>query len=76
MSLELDLLDEKRKQAAVKTTQYKDQAAKLYNKNICHHQFMVGNLVLRQVFQNTQYPILTNWLQHAKDFTKWRTSRY
>lgn len=56
MTIELDLLDEKKEQAKIRIAHYKDQATKFYNKNVQPQGFNVRDLVLRRALQNTQDP--------------------
>ena len=61
----LDFLDEKRDQAAIRLVAQKHLVAKYYNSRVRSRSFLLRYLVLRKVFQNTQEPGVgtfgTNW---------------
>ncbi|GJV18264.1 reverse transcriptase domain-containing protein [Tanacetum coccineum] len=48
LCLNLDLLDERRKIAAIREAKYKQQVEKYYNKKVRYVQFKVGEFVLRR----------------------------
>lgn len=50
----LDLLEEKRDEAALRVAAYKQKMAKYYNSRVKTRRFAVGDLVLRKVTQATQ----------------------
>ena len=52
----LDFLEEKRNQAAIRSAAQKHLVAKYYNSRVRPRSFLSGDLVLRRVFQNTQEP--------------------
>ena len=49
----LDLIEEKRDQAAIRSTTQKHLVAKHYNTRVRPRSFLLGDFVLRRVFQNT-----------------------
>lgn len=46
----LDFIDEKRKQALIRMSQYRQSIARYYNKNLLPRNFDIGDLVLIKVF--------------------------
>ncbi|KFK32028.1 hypothetical protein AALP_AA6G190900 [Arabis alpina] len=50
---ELDFLNERRDQALIRITNYQNAAARYYNSKVRIRRFREGDLVLREVFQNT-----------------------
>ena len=56
LRLNLDLLDEARDQAEVKTTAYQQRMASYYDRRGKHRKFKVGDLVLRKVTPATKDP--------------------
>ncbi|KAH9729832.1 Ribonuclease H [Citrus sinensis] len=54
MCLNLDLLTEKREQAAGRSAIYQQRVARYYNQKVNIRQFKVGDWVLRKVNQNTK----------------------
>ena len=50
----LDFLEEKRDQAAIRSAAQKHLVAKYYNAKVRQRSFAPGDLALRKVFQNTQ----------------------
>ena len=54
MSYELDLLEEKRNLAALRTTSYKRRSERYFNSKVKEKRFKEGDLVLRKVLSNTK----------------------
>lgn len=54
---DLDLAEEKREQAAIRTASYRSQISRAYNKNINPRSFEVGDLVLRRVLGSAKKPM-------------------
>ena len=54
LAFELDHLDERRDQAALRIQAYQQQVARHYNKKVKIRIFKVNDWVLRLVFQNTR----------------------
>ena len=54
LAFELDHLDERRDQAALRIQAYQQQVARHYNKKVKIRVFKVNDWVLRRVFQNTR----------------------
>ena len=52
----LDFLKEKHDQVAIRVAAQKNLAAKYYNSKVQTRSFLLGDLVLKKVFQNTQEP--------------------
>ena len=52
----LDLLKEKRNQAAIRLAAQKNLVTKYYNSRVRPRSFLPGDLLLRKFFQNTQEP--------------------
>ena len=52
----LDFLEEKRDQAAIRSVGQKHLVARYYNARVRPRSFLLGDLVLRRVFQNAQEP--------------------
>ena len=52
----LDFLEEKGDQAAIRSVAQKHLVANYYNSRVRPRSFLSGDLVLRRVFQNTQEP--------------------
>ena len=52
----LDFLDKKCDHAAIRLTTQKQLVANYYNSRVRSQSFLLGDLVLRKVFQNTQEP--------------------
>ena len=52
----LDFLEEKRDQAAIRLAAQKNLVTKYYNFRVRPRSFLPGNSVFRKVFQNTQEP--------------------
>ncbi|KFK24790.1 hypothetical protein AALP_AA8G025400 [Arabis alpina] len=50
---ELDFLNERRSQALIRIANYQNAAARYYNSKVRVRRFREGDLVLREVFQNT-----------------------
>ena len=50
----LDVINELRDKAHIRTVFYQQRVAQHYNKNIRVRPFKIGDCVLRQVFQNTK----------------------
>ncbi|KFK32352.1 hypothetical protein AALP_AA6G230500 [Arabis alpina] len=50
---ELDFLNERRDQALIRIANYQNAAARYYNSKVRERRFREGDLVLREVFQNT-----------------------
>lgn len=53
----LDLLEEKRDEVALRVVAYKQKMTKYYNSRVKARRFPVGDLVLRKVTQATQEPV-------------------
>ena len=51
---ELDLLEERRDQAAVQAVAYQQRSARYYNSKVKHRVLLLGDLVLKKVLQNTK----------------------
>ena len=51
---ELDLLEERRDQAAVWAVAYQQRSARYYNSKVRHRVLRLGDLVLKKVLQNTK----------------------
>ena len=51
---ELEFIDEKREQAMMRNTAYKQCTARYFDRRVKERKFKVGDLVLRRVFQNTK----------------------
>ena len=49
-----DFAEELRDQAAIRIQNYQNAAAKYYNRNVRERRFNVGDLVLREVYSNTE----------------------
>ncbi|XP_010490420.1 PREDICTED: uncharacterized protein LOC104768192 [Camelina sativa] len=49
-----DLAEELRDKALVRVQHYQDATARYYNKTVCQRRFNEGDLVLREVFENTK----------------------
>ena len=54
--MNLDLLDETRNQAEMKTKAYQQRMACYYDRRVKHREFKVGDLVLRKVTLATKNP--------------------
>ena len=54
--LQLDLVDKVRATAKQRLAWYQNLMAKLYNSNVTHRDFQVGDLVLWKVIGNTRDP--------------------
>ena len=53
---DLDTTDELREAAVVRITSYKQRLENLHNRHVKPRTFIVGELVLRRVFENTANP--------------------
>jgi hypothetical protein len=56
LNLHLDLLEEKREEARVKTSAYKAKAARYYNKKVKPRSFNTGDWVLRRITSAAKDP--------------------
>ena len=56
LRMNLDLLDETRNQAEMKTKAYQQRMACYYDRRVKHREFKVGDLVLRKVTLATKDP--------------------
>lgn len=53
---ELDLIDGRRDLALARMQNYQNEITRYYNSHVKHRRFHEGDLVLRNVFQNTTEP--------------------
>ena len=51
---DLDTVEDLRDQARIRIAAYQQTVAKSYNKNVKARQFSIGDLLLREVFENTK----------------------
>ena len=61
---DLDLAKERRKNGLIRMASYQQQLTKTYNQKVQHKEFLVGNLILRNVVGNTKDPV--DWKAHPK----------
>jgi hypothetical protein len=56
LKLHLDLVEEKRDKARVRTSAYKEKAARYYNKKVKPRSFNIGDWVLRKITSTAKDP--------------------
>ena len=56
LAQDLDLSEERRENTLIRMADYQKQLAKTYNQKVQHKEFLVGDIVLRKVVENTKDP--------------------
>ena len=54
LAVNLDLLEEARERSQIRQAAYRQWVARFFNSNVNYRSFVVGDLVLRKVLQNTK----------------------